>query len=68
LPQTLLALRQKPFATWYKPEKIVDTVKGIEEGLKKEGLTDEEARLRALNEAARTSEGERAISEAIGED
>lgn len=49
---------------WYRPEKIVDYMNEDIRKFMDGGLTDEEARLKALNEAARTPEGEKAISDA----
>jgi len=46
---------------WYKPEKLTDTYNDIVSGLKGEGLTDEQAKLKALNEIAKTPEGLRSL-------
>ena len=51
---------------WRKPEKMVDTYNEIVNEGKTEGLSDNQAKLQALNEIARTPEGEAAISEATG--
>ena len=49
---------------WYKPETITDTVQANIDKFRESGMSTEQAREKAYNEAARTPEGEQAIREA----
>lgn len=50
---------------WYVPIRLVDKFKEDVEGFKKAGASEEQANLKAYNEAARTPEGEKAISDYV---
>lgn len=49
---------------WYRRQLITDIFKEVEEQLIQQGIDANEAKMKALNEIARTPEGERAISQA----
>ncbi len=52
---------------WYKPEKMIDTFNENVKEAEEAGLSPEQARLNAYNEAARTPEGQKAIQKRIDE-
>ncbi|KKN31729.1 hypothetical protein LCGC14_0821140, partial [marine sediment metagenome] len=50
---------------WYKPQLMTDTYNELYSSFLDSGMTDDQAKLKALNELAQTPEGELAIGEAV---
>lgn len=51
---------------WFEPKPLVESVKEDIKTFRDTGLTEEQATTKAFNEAAKTPEGEKAISETVG--